>query len=357
LHVTYDMNIGGTEQVICQLIAGSSEQQFCHFLACTDGTTGPMLAHIEKHLSGSTILERSPGFDVSLMRSLRAYIRANRIDVVHAHQYTPFSYAVFACLGTDAALVFTEHGRFFPDSFSWKRRLLNPFLQFRCTAITAISAATADALVQYEWFRRQRIQVVYNGLAEPQFNPKAVVLKQSPDEIVFGTVCRFDSIKNLPLLIKAFADFKNRVPASRLILVGDGPENDRLRKLVSDLSLQSSVDFTGFQDNPSDYMSHFDVFVLPSFSEGTSMTLLAAMALGKSSIVTAVGGNTELITDGHSGAVVPSDSQSDLLCAMVDLASSEVKRAMMGVNARQDYLSRFSQESMGNAYETLYRSA
>ena len=91
-----------------------------------------------------------PGFDTSLIAAIRRHIKTNNIDIIHCHQYTPWVYGVLAAFGTKTKVVFTEHGRFYPDTSSRKRKLLNPLLHKLTTATTAISSATKQALVEFE---------------------------------------------------------------------------------------------------------------------------------------------------------------------------------------------------------------
>ena len=134
---------------------------------------------------------------------------------------------------------------------------------------------------------------------------------------MFGTIARFDPIKNHILIIKAFAEYQKMQPNSLLVLVGDGETALELKSLTQSLNITSKVLFTGYQLNTEAYLQHFDVFLLTSFSEGTSMTLLNAMQFKKSSIVTNVGGNPEIIKHEYSGLVIKNDDQEQLVESMM----------------------------------------
>jgi len=356
LHVTYSMDIGGTEQVIRQIILGSAGCGVEHSIACIDGKTGPIGASIADKVSAIVNFNRAPGFDLKLVAGLRKAVVDLHIDVVHCHQYTPYIYGLFAAVALPCKVIFTEHGRFHPDTWSWKRRLLNPFLQWRTNAITAISRATADALGHYEWFNRSGIDVIYNGLESTE--PQAGVrdrLQLHNAAIVFGTICRFDPIKNLPLLIGAFEQLLQNHPSARLVLIGDGDQYDVLQQLVLDKGLVDKVLFTGFVDATADYMSALDVFVLSSYSEGTSMTLLQAMAMSRAVVVTRVGGNEELISDGVDGLCVPSDDPGEMVAAMEKLAGDANLRQQLGDRAKATFTEKFNLQIMIDQYLRLYR--
>jgi glycosyltransferase involved in cell wall biosynthesis len=99
-------------------------------------------------------------------------------------------------------VIFTEHGRFYPDSSSWKRKIVNPVLAFFTDSITAISKATKQALVDFEFLTEDKIDVAYNGIKALPVIPETerqTLKKQlflSNDDIVLGTVARLDPIKN-----------------------------------------------------------------------------------------------------------------------------------------------------------------
>lgn len=358
LHVTYDMNIGGTEQVIKNLVLGLDSECYRSSVLCIDGSVGPWGQDLQKMGVTHHTLARKPGFDAALIRNIHALIRHEQVDIVHAHQYTPFTYGWFGSALTSRPVIFTEHGRFYPDVSSWKRRLINPLLEARTAAITCISAATRQALVTFENFSERRIEVIYNGIADSACASDPALADQlglTPENVVFGTISRLDPIKNQSMMLRAFARCLIQFPLARMLVVGDGPSRAELESLVDQLDIRSAVIFAGFQPKPQSYLALMDVFLLPSLSEGTSMTLLEAMCFSKPSLATAVGGTPEIIKDGVSGLLTPNEDESALSDAMVRLAASGELRESLGRNARDQYERRFTVASMARQYEHLYQ--
>ncbi len=362
LHVTHDMNIGGTEQVIKQIVMGVDDTRFASDIVCLDNTVGDVAKSIDPSRVTLHKLARRPGFDTALIRELRALIKREAIDIVHCHQYTPYVYGVLAGLFSGTPVIFTEHGRFYPDRYSWKRRLVNPVLGFATRAFVSISAATRDALIDYEWFPARRISVIYNGIHG--VNPDMEAVKQArldasldPDHYVFGTVSRLDTIKNQTLLIHAFAKVHTKYPQTRLLLVGDGPERDTLESLSASLKLDKAIVFTGFRSDPEPWFGVINAFVLCSLSEGTSMTLLEAQSARLPCIVTAVGGNTEIISDNQNGLVVASGNVEALSDAMLRLVEDPELAARLSDAGFDVFSTRFQRQKMIDAYEELYESA
>ncbi len=360
LHITHDMNIGGAEKVIWSLIKNTNTTRFIPLLLCIDAPIGPWGLQLKEEGFGVFGLTRKPGLNFFLAQKIRELIKQQNIDIIHCHQYTPYFYGLLGAVGTCTKVIFTEHGRFYPDIPSWKRKLVNPILQYFTSAIVSISEATKQALVTVENFSPQKIQVIYNGHASTPINNEQVLdittitgLQQKVT--VFGTVSRLDPIKNHGMMIKAFNEASKNINHLILLIVGDGPEKQTLQTLVQALNLEKKVFFTGFKPEPQALLNCMDIFLLPSLSEGTSMTLLEAMSYAKPSIATTVGGTPEIIEHNVSGILIDDvNDQAALSKAMIELAQNKSLRTKLGNNALSSFEKKFTITSMMQAYESLY---
>ena len=359
MHITYDMRIGGTEMVIKNLIEGSDHDLFDMSIFCIEEPIGPWGIDLQNSGLQISTKARKPGFDTSLISTIRQHIKHNKIDIIHCHQYTPWVYGVLAAFGTKSKVIFTEHGRFYPDSSSWKRKLLNPWLCRITDRITAISQATKQALVNFENLTEKHIEVIYNGIKSPIVVPsETIILKEklgiTSDTKVIGTIARLDPIKNHHMMLKAFSQLLSTHPKTKLIIVGDGEECENIQTQITNLNLQDNVIMTGYDPQPQHYLALMDIFLLSSLSEGTSMTLLEAMALGKPCIVTDVGGNPEVIKNQHSGLVVKNDDAEAFSHAINLLISDFETRAQMSLNAKSRYAGTFSDIAMNTKFSSMY---
>lgn len=359
LHVTFDMRIGGTEMVIKNIIEGNKNDSHCMSIFCIEEPLGPW--GIDMQSAGITVnsVARKDGFDASVIKSLRSHIKSHNIDILHCHQYTPWIYGTLAALGTSAKIIFTEHGRFYPDSSSWKRRFVNPLLALFTDRITAISKATKQALLDYEFLSGSKISVIYNGIKGLQKDAKdhshvRAKLNIAPTALVYGTIARLDPIKNHSMMISAFAKTLEKLPMAILVIIGDGELMDDLKNLANKLDIQRSVIFTGYIAYPKDYLATFDIFLLSSFSEGTSMTLLEAMSLEKPCIVTDAGGNKEIVADGETGLVTDNDSMQQFSDAMILLGNNPDLIGDYGYRAKIRFDAQFNAQKMSRAYEQCY---
>lgn len=360
LHVTFNMAIGGTQQVIRQIIENSDKEKFEHEILCIDGETGSLGLALKASGIHVENTQRQPGTDFKLIFFIRRLLESRNIDVLHCHQYTPYFYGVLAAAGKRTKVIFTEHGRFFPDRHHFKRRFINPLLVMMTNHITAISKSTADAVAKYEYVRRDRIDVIYNGIRDLQAKAmgRSVLLGElglAEQYRYIGTISRLEPIKNQAMMIKAFHQSRLEVPALKLVLIGDGVIKPELMELAKSLGVEQDVIFTGFIDNPQKFLGLFEVFLLSSFSEGTSMTLLEAMSLSRPCIATSVGGNPEIVVDCETGRLIPSDDATLFAEAITALLSDDALRCSYGDAGRMRFLKEFTAERMIERYHTLYK--
>jgi len=360
LHVTYDMRIGGTEMVIKNIIDGCDTKQFDMSVLCIESPLGPFAKELERNGTSFFELNRKPGFDTRLISKIRHVIVKQNIDVVHCHQYTPWVYGTLAALFTRCKVVFTEHGRFHPDSSSWKRKIINPILNFFTKKVTAISSATKDALIEFENLPSCSIDVLYNGISPLKVDNSQVKQLRTelsiPDEhIILGTIARFDPIKNHPMMLRAFKKVLTRQPETTLVIVGDGEERRNIEKCINDLSLEKNVLLIGYEPEPKCHLALMDIYLLSSFSEGTSMTLLEAMSLAKPSVVTNAGGNPEVIKNGYNGFVTDNNNDEAFAKAILKLINVDVRNEQAKC-ALSLFNERFSSRKMNQKYADLYKT-
>ena len=202
--------------------------------------------------------------------------------------------------------------------------------------------------------------------------------RRIPEEaFVIGSVGRLSPEKQYPFLVKAFARFLRRsasTPTPRhshtptlphpdtstlplLVLVGDGPEREAIEAAVQAEGVGDSVMLAGVRGDVKEWLQCMDVFCLSSDQEGTSITLLEAGACGVASVVTAVGGNPEIVAHGETGLVVPGGSEEDMVKAFADLRSDPSRTRRMGTAARKRIQERYSLDTMVEKYVDVYRNA
>ena len=333
-------------------------------IICLDGI-GPLGEQLRHEGVDVINLERRPGRDYRVAWRMARLIRSGGIELVHAHQYTPFFYAALAKLVTGGRfrLILTEHGRHFPDIVSPKRTAREPMaLGPMADAITGVCQFSADSLAQNDGFSRKKIAVIDNGIVLDRYKPAddrgeiRARLGLDPARRYIGNIARFHPVKDQAMLLRAFA----RVAAARddvdLLLVGDGPLRESLTDLSRSLGIEGRVRFLGIRADVPDILRALDVFALTSLSEAASLTLLEAMASGVPVVVTAVGGNPELVRHGIDGLHVPRGDAGATAAAMLQILDDRALASQMGRAARQRVVERYQLDTTVAAYLRLYRN-
>jgi glycosyltransferase involved in cell wall biosynthesis len=307
--------------------------------------------------------DRTPGRDYGVGRRLAAAASARRIDVIHAHQYTPFFYSALAkpLCRPRPKLILTEHGRHYPDTVSPSRRAFNRLVLDRLAdAVNACCRFSGRALSAVDGFRGSRIEVIENGIQVDRYGPAAdkPALKRTlgldPGRRYIVHVARHHPVKDQPTLIRGFSTAAADLPDVDLVLVGDGPLRQDLEDLARSLGVAGRVKFVGIQSNVPDWLAAADAFALTSVSEAASLTLLEAMATGLPVVVTAVGGNPEIVRDGVDGLHVPRGDAAALSAAFRRLFGDPALAARLGAAGRTRARDRYRLEGTIDAYFALY---
>ncbi|MFC1668290.1 glycosyltransferase [Chlamydiota bacterium] len=363
LQVNHSLGVGGAEKVIVNIARNISKEKYVFYFICLD-FLGDIGNRLKQEGYTVEVLERRPGWDFRIVKLIHDFILENSIKIVHAHQYTPFFYSALACRKiSEAKLIFTEHGRHQPDKVRWKRSLFNKIYERKITAITAVSEFSKKSLVDYERFKDKKIQVIYNGIDEKKYSGEfdkeriKKTLGLSNITPIIGCIARFSPVKNQYYLLNAFKLVLQRIPHAVLLMVGDGELLEEVRVLSQKLGITSNVRFLGRRDDIPELLNILDVFTLPSIAEATSITLLESMASGIPSVVTAVGGNVEIIHDKKTGILVPLDNPQMYAEALIMLLENPEKRKIIGMNARAYMMKNFTLDKMIKNYEKLYHES
>jgi glycosyltransferase involved in cell wall biosynthesis len=171
-----------------------------------------------------------------------------------------------------------------------------------------------------------------------------------------GHVARLVPIKNQMLLLSAFRRVVDTLPDARLLIVGDGPLREPLTAHAADLGLGGHVSFLGARDDVADWLPSLDVFVLSSDAEGTSMSVLEAMASGVCVVATDVGGTPELLAGGRAGVLVPPRDAPRLADAIVGALRDAAHRDATAQAGRALALERYDERAVVSRYVDLYRN-
>ena len=201
-----------------------------------------------------------------------------------------------------------------------------------------------------------RVRRIANGIPLDRFavppRPDAIRgFARRPGEVVIGTVAGLRAVKNLPLLVRAFAAAGG---VGRLVIVGEGPEREAILAATAAARVGDRVVLPGFLPDPARYMALFDVFALSSDSEQFPISLIEAMAAGLPVVATAVGDIAAMVDPANRPLLVPPADEAALAAALRRIvADGELRQALGAANAAKARAA-FAEESMIAAYRALY---
>jgi glycosyltransferase involved in cell wall biosynthesis len=207
------------------------------------------------------------------------------------------------------------------------------------------------------------VHVLINGIDTELYHPATAPgslrarLGLAAGEPLVGIVARLVPLKSHALLLDAFERVARDVPDAHLAIIGDGPLRDDLAARIAAMTAGPRVHLLGALHDLDRAYPDLDVFVLPSTMEGTSISILEAMASGACVVATAVGGTPDLLDRGAAGVLVPSGDVEALAAALRAALTDRARRASLAAIARQRVVDHFSLAAMLDRYERLYRGA
>ena len=342
------MQVAGAEILVAELIRRLGPR-LDPVVFCLDAV-GPLGEELRSQGIPVVTFNRRPGRDWRVAWRMGGELRERGVEVIHAHQYTPFFYSAIArvAAGGNPRLIFTEHGRHYPDVVGRGRRWLNRLLLARvATETNAVCGFSARALQAVDGFSAVPVGVLENGIEPGRYgravDPVAAKrrLGLSSERRYIATVARFHPVKDHRTLLEAYRSVAEARPDVDLLLVGDGPLRRDLERQAERLGLDRRIHFLGVRSDVPAILSAVDVFALTSVSEAASITLLEAMASGLPVVVTDVGGNPEIVRQGIEGLLVPRGDAVSIAQALLQLLGDAGLARQLGMagadRVRQTY--------------------
>lgn len=359
LHVVRALDVGGMERVILDLISRSPSFGVQPAIACLYHAGGWGEARCDL-----AVLEGRSKWRKSF--HLARLARSARIQILHSHNPEAHIVSVLAGFWTGIPVLHTKHGRDFPSNR--KRVFLNMILNRLSRCVVAVSRDAAAVAHDLEKCPARKLQVIHNGIDVAAYHPVGDHAQQMAVRdrlgipaggIVIGSVGRLSWEKDYGMLIGAVAKVvqETRDAGLRLVLVGAGPDRVALEQEAVRLGIHSQCLFAGEQSNVAEWLRAFDVFCLSSRTEGLPISLLEAGACGLPCVVTDVGGNREVVQDGHNGFVVSYRNVDGMAGVIRRICGDSALRQSMGRQARLNVEDRFSLDGTRAAYAKAYREA
>ena len=319
------------------------------------GHGGQVSAELERNGIKPLILDQKvkiPNF--KLILNLRSLIKNVSPDVVHCSGAEANFHGLIAAKWAGVPVKIGEEIGFPNHHLLWRPIFKMAYL---CAdRVIGISKAVVDKIVALGEVPPEKTGVVYNPV---EIEQDSIPIFPKAAHFTFITVCRLVPIKNLEGLLKAFSQLLADTGSDmvQLHIVGSGPEKEILGKLCETLEISGQVTFLGYQSNVTSYLRQADAFVLPSFSEGFSISLVEAMLCELPCIVTKVGGPSEIIREGKTGFLIDPFKIKQLVLAMEHVyRMPREERLLMGSRAKKEARDRFSVDRYIQELLRVYRA-
>jgi glycosyltransferase involved in cell wall biosynthesis len=346
-HVTLSLDVGGQEKLLTEFARHANRERFALTFVSLTGR-GKLADNLEGLGCRVITLHEPAGLRPGMVWRLRRLFRTERFNVVHTHDDKPLVYgAPAAWFARVRRRIHTLHHSDIPQTsrrqrllMRWAARLVRPFV---CVSHDSARYAAEHGIAA------ARLRVLWNGIDLERFPYQG---PQTTGPAV--TVARLSPEKDVQNLLRAARLIADAHPDFRLEIAGDGPCREELLRLAGELRLGEHVRFLGEVSEVPALLARASVFVLPSQSEGISLTILEAMASGLPVVATRVGGNPEVIDDGRTGVLVPPRNPAALAHAIGRMIASPDEAQRFARAGRHRAEAHFDVRKMVAQYEALY---
>lgn len=359
------LNFGGAEKLTIQLINYLDPEIFEKTLI--------YLFEPQKDLSFKDKINKDVNiifFDILKFRLPEKVSRLNKLlrnsDIVHSCLESSNLYCsiVNFVYPSDRKFISTVHGIDFPfandpelkklyatsgikSKFLFKD--LQTYLFKYYSGFISVCNDIKHYLIEKRKIDSKKITVIYHGIDIASDNLPLEELNElrknysiHNNDYIIGYVGRLAYGKGLEYLLKEFRKFEEKIPNAKLLIIGDGELREFLTKYVKDNSLVDKVIFTGYQKNVINYYSLIDVYVIPSFSESTNLTLLEAMNAGVTAVSSDAGGLKEIIEDGINGYLFNVGDFNEMGKKIMHAYNCRNKSESIRSNAKKTVLNKFN---------------
>lgn len=288
---------------------------------------------------------------VTFARYFARFLKLHNIDVLHSHLFGPITAASMACWWAKIPNIGTLHDVYMLDEHPLRIRQIQLAALLGCKLV-CVSKDMESYYRSKGYFSRSALNTIYNGVDLQRFEAKDLACV-SAATIKVCCVGRLVELKQVDKIIGCVKDvLKENVPI-HLSIIGDGPERQKLEAMVTENDSQH-IEFLGMIDNVSEVIAEQDVFVQFSTTEGLSLSILEAAAIGLAVVVSDVGGNAEIVPKG-TGLVLDKQDYSGLAGALKQLAESEDTRLSFGRALQQHIAVTFERSLCYKQYLSIYQ--
>lgn len=287
-------------------------------------------------------------------------IRRNGYDILHCHLPWAGIIGRIAARLSGRPIVYTEHNNVF--TYHPLTRALHRIKLSWLHHIITVSADTQAALKKMGT-NGVPVTTIVNGVNIEKFSRSSAQvsgirnsLRLPPGTTVVATAAVFRPQKRLDRWLHIAARVREKKANVHFLILGDGPEREKLRAIAASHNLDSVVTFAGLVEDPTPYLAGADIYLMSSDYEGLPVALLEAMSMDCAPVVTAVGGIPAVIRHRENGILYDTEDTNAAADAIVELANSESLRKSLATRARMTVDESFNLRDMVRKLESVYIS-
>ncbi|MCA9240043.1 MAG: glycosyltransferase [Planctomycetales bacterium] len=374
LHVIHWLTRGGIESWLLNLLRHIDRSAIAMDVCCKGPDVGYLAPQVRA--SGAEVLHCPLGLRPdSFVRRLKRTIQSGGYHVVHVHTHVHSGLPVVAARAAGVPVVTTFHNSMHGPETSFSRlpgvrharslyaRYSMRYALLNSTLSTGVSLDTIHSVERMAGLKASRASVSHLGVVDPpRLASEAVAalredigLEQGARAIVH--VGSFSRRKNHPVLLRAFRLVLDAIPRARLVLVGEGPERAAIEALIQELRLTESVRVLGLRNDVHAVMQTAEVFLFPSITEGLSLALMEAHAVGLPVVASDIPGNVEACEGGTLAKLCKPHDAAGFAASAVGILNDKPLAVEMGARGRRYFESEFSMRASIDRLQTLYDQA
>lgn len=355
---------GGVDRYIRMLLKYLDKEKFENILVCSQDFHEEDYRDLVDSFEQVEMTRAIGSSDLKAIKEVRALIKKYNPDIVYAHSSKAGAITRVADIGLKNHCIYNPHGWAFNMRCSAKKKAMYTAIEKIaapfCDKIICISDAEKQSALDKKICKEDKLQVIFNGVdIEAYENEVHGAVKRKDlnipeDAFVVGMVGRMSPQKAPDVFVKMAKQVKDEVPNAHFIIVGNGNQEDEIRKYAEDNGFSNSLHITGWVDNPMSYVELFDVACLLSRWEGFGLALPEYMMAGKPIVASRVDAIPNIICNGENGLLVEVDDDIGASKAVLRILREDGLRKKIVAQGLEDVHNRFNARRVSEEHSKLF---